>query len=43
MKPKGRYNIKLAEKKGVEIKIVEKTDKNIQYFYELMNETTSRD
>lgn len=43
MKPKGRYNIKLAEKKWVEVKVVEKTDENIKLFYDLMLETTSRD
>ena len=43
MKPKWRYNIKLARKKWVEIKSVEKTKKNIKQYYELMLETTSRD
>ncbi|MDD3645831.1 MAG: peptidoglycan bridge formation glycyltransferase FemA/FemB family protein [Candidatus Gracilibacteria bacterium] len=43
MKPKGRYNIRLAEKKGVEVKQVEKSDDNIKKFYDLMIETTSRD
>jgi lipid II:glycine glycyltransferase (peptidoglycan interpeptide bridge formation enzyme) len=43
MKPKWRYNIRLTEKKWVEAKIVEKNDKNIKEFYDLMNETTSRD
>ncbi len=43
MKPKWRYNIKLAEKKWVEVLDVEKNDKNIKLFFDLMNETTSRD
>lgn len=43
MKPKWRYNIKLAEKKWVLVKIVNKNDENIRYFHHLMNETTSRD
>lgn len=43
MKQKWRYNIRLAEKKWVEIYEAEKTDKNIKIFYDLMNETTSRD
>lgn len=43
MKPKGRYNIKLAEKKWVQVKEIEKTDENIALFYNLMLETTSRD
>ncbi len=43
MKPKGRYNIKLARKKWVEAQIVEKTPENIRAYYDLMLETTSRD
>lgn len=43
MKPKWRYNIKLAEKKWLIAKIVEKIDENIAKFYDLMNETTKRD
>ena len=43
MKPKWRYNIKLAEKKGVETHIVNKTPANIKAFYDLMTETTTRD
>lgn len=43
MKPKGRYNIKLARKKWVEIFEVEKNDDNIKLFYDLMIDTTSRD
>lgn len=43
MKPKWRYNIKLAQKKWVEVLEVEKTKENIEIFYNLMNETTSRD
>ncbi len=43
MKPKGRYNIKLARKKWVEAEIVEKTEDNIKAYYDLMLETTSRD
>ena len=43
MKPKGRYNIRLAEKKWVVVKEVKKTEKNVKHFYELMKETTSRD
>jgi len=40
MKPKGRYNIKLAEKKGVEIKVDEP---RIGSFYDLLSVTTARD
>lgn len=43
MKPKGRYNIKLAEKKWIVVCEVEKTRKNVEIFYNLMLETTSRD
>ena len=43
MKPKGRYNIRLAEKKWVQVRGVEKNDENIEIFYRLMQETTSRD
>lgn len=43
MKPKGRYNIKLASKKWVEVSLVEKTSENIKEFYDLMEETTTRD
>lgn len=43
MKPKGRYNIKVARKKGVVVEQVEKHMWNIQKFHELMSETTSRD
>lgn len=43
MKPKWRYNIKLAEKKWVEVFEAEKTDENIKIFYDLVLETTSRD
>ncbi len=43
MKPKGRYNIKVAIKKWVEVKKVEKTEENIKIYYDLMIETTARD
>lgn len=43
MKPKWRYNIKVAAKKEVVSKIVDKSEKNILDFYSIMNETTSRD
>ncbi len=43
MKPKWRYNIRLANKKWVVAKIYNKTDKNIEIFYDLMKQTTSRD
>jgi len=43
MKQKGRYNIKLAKKKGIIVEKVEKTKENIKAFYNLMLETTARD
>lgn len=46
MKRKGRYNIKLATKKGVTIERIENgkfTEKDLEDFYQLFNETTSRD
>jgi len=43
MKSKGRYNIKLAKKKWVEVIEVEKNKENVEIFYNLMIETTSRD
>ncbi len=43
MKPKWRYNIKLAIKKWIKCKIVEKTEKNINIFYNLVLETIARD
>lgn len=43
MKPKGRYNIKVAKKKEIVVKNVEKTDENISAYFQIMNETTSRD
>ncbi len=41
MKPKGRYNIRLAAKKGVEVKKMGLD--GIEIFYKLLNETTTRD
>lgn len=42
MKQKGRYNIRLAEKKGVKIEQVEKNPYNAEIFYKLISETTTR-
>ncbi len=43
MKPKWRYNIKLAEKKWVKVLEANKTRENVEIFYNLMLDTTSRD
>ena len=41
MKHKGRYNIKLAEKKGIKVKVGNISD--IPVFYKILTETTKRD
>lgn len=43
MKPKTRYNIRLAEKKGVEIFSEELTETGFESFWNLMGETSNRD
>ncbi|MCC7197057.1 peptidoglycan bridge formation glycyltransferase FemA/FemB family protein [Candidatus Peregrinibacteria bacterium] len=43
MKPKGRYNIKVAQKHGVEIEICHDPEKGIDEFYNLFSQTTERD
>ena len=43
MKPKGRYNIKVARKKWVVVEQVDSHIWNITKFYALMSETTARD
>jgi hypothetical protein len=41
MKPKTRYNIRLAEKKGVEV--IEGTERDLDLWYDLYRETSLRD
>jgi len=47
MKPKGRYNMRLAEKKGVKIRTSTPRDphfaRDLASFYRILHETTSRD
>lgn len=47
MKPKGRYNIKLAEKKGVSIKVFDAASGNLEWavaqYSKILAETTDRD
>lgn len=48
MKPKGRYNIKVAHKKGIEVRKINhknahELEKGIDDFYAIFSETTSRD
>jgi len=43
MKPKGRYNIKVAEKHGVKVRLSDGNDSDLQAFHNLLQQTTSRD
>lgn len=43
MHEKGRYNIRLSERRGVTVNSVEATDENIDIWMNLLCETTSRD
>ena len=43
MKPKGRYNIKVAQKHNVEIEVCHDPEKGIDEFYQLFSQTTERD
>lgn len=43
MKPKGRYNIRVAEKSGVEVEQVSCTKENLDVFYAILSETLERD
>ncbi len=43
MKPKGRYNIRVAEKSNVEIEQVSYNEENLDIFYSLLGETLERD
>jgi lipid II:glycine glycyltransferase (peptidoglycan interpeptide bridge formation enzyme) len=43
MKPKGRYNIKVAEKHGVKIRESDGNEKDVEDFYRLFSQTTARD
>ncbi len=43
MKPKGRYNIKVAQKHGVTVHVSDNNQKDIEAFYRLLQETTGRD
>jgi peptidoglycan pentaglycine glycine transferase (the first glycine) len=43
MKPKGRYNIKIAQKHGVKIRLSEDKKEDLQKFYKILKETTARD
>jgi len=43
MHQKTRYNVRLAEKKGVKIGITESLNNNLESFYEIMEKTSKRD
>lgn len=43
MKPKGRYNIRLAEKSGVEVEQVSYSEEYLDIFYSILSETLERD
>lgn len=43
MKPKGRYNIRVAEKAGVEVEQVPFTEESLDAFYKILSETLERD
>lgn len=43
MKPKGRYNIRVAEKSGVEVEQVSCTKEHLDIFYGILSETLERD
>ena len=43
MKPKGRYNIKIAQKHGVAIRISDGNSTDVKAFYGLLSQTTERD
>ena len=43
MKPKGRYNIRVAEKAGVIVEQAPYSEKNLDIFYHILGETMERD
>lgn len=43
MKEKGRYNVRLAEKRGVSVRMAEPTEENVAEFLRLLRETLERD
>lgn len=43
MKPKGRYNIKVAQKHGVTVRASAEPKNDVKIFYDLFSQTTSRD
>lgn len=43
MKPKGRYNIRVAQKAGVQVEQVSYTEEHLNLFYEILGETLERD
>ncbi len=43
MKPKGRYNIRVAEKAGVQVEQVSYSEESLDVFYNILSETLERD
>jgi hypothetical protein len=43
MKPKGRYNIRVAEKSEVKVEQVSLTEENLDIFYSILEDTLERD
>jgi len=43
MKPKGRYNIRIAEKAGIQVDHVLPTEEHLDIFYNILSETLERD
>ncbi|MBI4837309.1 MAG: peptidoglycan bridge formation glycyltransferase FemA/FemB family protein [Candidatus Portnoybacteria bacterium] len=43
MKQKTRYNVRVAEKHGVKVRISDRPEKDIEYFWQLAKETSRRD
>lgn len=43
MKPKGRYNIRLAERRGVHVSVAGAGRENVQRFYDVLSQSAQRD
>ncbi len=43
MKEKGRYNVRLAQKRGVSVRFSDGNDSDVETFFRLLSETLSRD
>jgi lipid II:glycine glycyltransferase (peptidoglycan interpeptide bridge formation enzyme) len=43
MKPKGRYNIKIAQKHGVKVRVSDGNEADVDAYFHLLQQTTARD